>query len=119
MSKARTTTTPSNDALVTLLAAVTEAFGPAAAAATERAVTEAAEDRTAKEQIDAAIADAGFAPVRGRVYGDGSLLEAGARVLKTGRTEIVRLAGDHRIQAVCVFRAESGSFAFQNLGAAE
>ena len=71
---------------------------------------------TAKEQVDAAIADAGFVPVRGRVYGDGSLLEAGARVLKSGNTEIVHTPGDHRIKAVCVFVTESGSLAFQNLG---
>jgi hypothetical protein len=122
--KVRTTNRPApvernDEQLTTLIAALTEAFGPAAAAATEQAVTEAAEDRSAKEQIDAAIAEAGFVPVRGRVYGDGSLLEAGARVLKTGRTEIVRLAGDHRTKAVCVFRTESGSVAFQNLGVAE
>lgn len=72
---------------------------------------------TAKELVDAAIAEAGFIPVRGRVYGDGSLLEAGARVLKSGKTEVVRLAGEHRVKAVCVFRTDSGSVAFQNLGA--
>ena len=82
----------------------------------ERQIEVAEAPKTAKELVDDAIAEAGFSPVRGRVYGNGSLLEAGARVLKTGSTEIVRLGGDFRVKAVCVFKTEAGSVAFQNLG---
>jgi len=72
---------------------------------------------TSKEQVDVAIAKRGLVPVRGRVYGTFALIEACVRVLKTGKPEVVDLAGERHIKAVAIWRTDDGeSFAQQNLG---
>jgi hypothetical protein len=70
---------------------------------------------TSKEKGEALVANAGFTFTRGRVYGTGTLLEAAARVLKTGTPEIVASSGAGHVAAVLVYREDSGDFAFQNL----
>lgn len=75
------------------------------------------EPLTSKENGDVLTAQAGLVPVRGRVYGDGDLLEAGARVLKTGKPEVLRNSGETRTKGVLVYRTDDGkNFAIQNLG---
>jgi len=70
---------------------------------------------SAKEKAEALVAEAGLTFTRGRVYGKGELLEAAARVLKTGTPEIVKSSGVGHTAAVLVYREESGDFAMQNL----
>jgi hypothetical protein len=70
---------------------------------------------TAKEKAEALVVEAGLAFTRGRVYGTGALLEAAARVLKTGTPEIVTSSGVGHVAAVLVYLEESGDFAMQNL----
>jgi hypothetical protein len=76
-----------------------------------------AEPTTSRELGEALVTDSGLVPVRGRVYGDGKVLEACARVLKNGKPEIVRNAGETRTKGVLVYRTDDGkNFAVQNLG---
>lgn len=71
---------------------------------------------TSQELAEVEIAKQGFVPVRGRVYGNTALVEAQVRVLKSGKPEVVRLEGEHRVKAVAVWRTDDGkTFATQNL----
>lgn len=72
---------------------------------------------TSQEQAEALVAKAGLIHVRGRVYVTGPLLEAQARVLKTGRPEVVRNDGSHRTKGVVIYRLDDGkTVAVQNVG---
>lgn len=72
---------------------------------------------TSLEQAEALVAKAGLIHVRGRVYSSTETIEAQVRVLKTGKAEVVRTTGDHRIKAVAIWRTDEGdSVAVQNLG---
>jgi len=62
------------------------------------------------------VAKAGLTPVRGRVYVTGAVIEAQARVLKTGKPEVVRNTGTHRTKGVLVYRHDKDTAALQNLG---
>ena len=68
-----------------------------------------------KSQVQ--VAKRGLVYVKGRVYARFNLLEAQARVLKTGKPEIVDVPGDHRTRAVAIYRLDDGeTVALQNLG---
>lgn len=72
---------------------------------------------TSKEKSDTQVAQAGLVHVRGRVYVTPELLEASARVLKTGKPELIRVPGDRHTKGVALFRTDDGSsVALQNLG---
>jgi len=70
-----------------------------------------------KDVADQLVKEQGYKFGTGRVYGpkDGSLLAAGARVLKTGVPEIVKSSGVGRTAAVQVVRQDNGDVYFQNL----
>jgi hypothetical protein len=70
---------------------------------------------TSKTLADNLVAQAGLAHTKGRVYVTGSILEAAARVLKTGTPEIIATSGVGRTKAVVIFREDSGDVALQNL----
>jgi hypothetical protein len=72
---------------------------------------------TSSEQGEVLAAKAGLIPVRGRVYSHPALIEAQARVLKTGTPELVQQPGEHRTKAVLVYRLDDGKgLALQNHG---
>lgn len=72
---------------------------------------------SSQELAEALVAKSGMIHVRGRVYTTTEIIEAQVRVLKTGKPEIVRTSGDHRIKAVAIWRTDSGDVAaVQNLG---
>lgn len=72
---------------------------------------------TSYEVSQALVAQAGFVPVRGRVYATPEIIEAQVRVLKTGKPEVVRTSGEHRTKAVVIYRTDDGTtVAVQNLG---
>jgi hypothetical protein len=70
---------------------------------------------TSKSVGEALVAQRGLAFSSGRVYVNGGIIEAAARVLKTGAPEIATSSGVGRTKAVLVFREESGDVALQNL----
>lgn len=75
------------------------------------------EKQTSAEQGEVLAAKAGLVPVRGRVYSHPALIEAQARVLKTGTPELVQQPGEHHTKAVLVYRLDdSKSLALQNHG---
>lgn len=80
-------------------------------------VVEAPAEVTAKDAADALVEKRGLIHVRGRVYVNPTMIETAVRVLKTGKPEIVDVAGAHRTKAVLIFRTEDeASVALQNLG---
>ena len=96
-----------------------EAEAALAAAAAKKASEPKAEAAplTSQERAEALVAQAGLIHVRGRVYVTGDLLEAQARVLKTGKPELVRNDGSHRTKGVVIYRLDDGkTVAVQNVG---
>lgn len=72
---------------------------------------------TAAEVADALVAGRGFVHTTGRVYSNAAIIEAQARVLKTGTPEVVASSGTGRTKAVVIFRMDNGDVAVQNLKA--
>lgn len=70
---------------------------------------------TPKQRAEALVAERGLSFTRGRVYVTGALIEAQARVMKTGAPEVVQASGVGRVSDVLVYREESGDVALQNL----
>lgn len=68
-----------------------------------------------KQRAEALVAERGLAFTRGRVYVTGELIEAQARVMKTGAPEVGNASGVGRVSAVLIYREESGDVALQNL----
>ncbi|NUS02007.1 MAG: hypothetical protein HOV97_05520 [Nonomuraea sp.] len=68
-----------------------------------------------KERAEALVAEKGLTFTRGRVYVTPTMIEALARVTKTGKAEIVQASGVGRTTAVLIYKEESGDVAVQNL----
>jgi hypothetical protein len=84
------------------------------------ALTEAPAEVEAKVEVDPADAlreKKGYAFAKGRVYSTSALIEAQARVLRSGKPEIVvgRLTAGEKQRAVLVSKLESGDLSLQNL----
>lgn len=103
----------SDEQALTLLGATAPA--PAKKAKGKKKAKAQAPELTAKQQGEALVAKRGLAFTRGRVYVNGSIIEAQVRVLKTGTPEVVTTSGVGRIVAVLVYREDSGDVAVQNL----
>lgn len=93
----------------------------AALAAASKTDTSAApepeEPLTSHEQGEVLAAKAGLVPVRGRVYASAGLIEAQARVLRSGKPELVQSPGEHRTKGVLVYRMDDAkTIALQNYG---
>lgn len=73
------------------------------------------EPQTSKQQADALIEESPYTFTSGRVYLSGAVIEATARVLKTGNAEIVPTVEGKRTAAVALWRQDDDSVAAQNL----
>lgn len=112
---------PSDEVATLMKAGFNRQQAEAALAAAKSTDTSAAPEPeaplTSHEQGEILVAKEGLVPVRGRVYSGPSLIEAQARVLKTGKPEVIRNAGSHRTKAVLVYRMDDKqSVALQNYG---
>ena len=117
MSKSALKDNPTYQALVEVLGSekkAKKAHKRLAAQVVEEAPAKSAKE-AAKEEVAEFVSSQGFSFTRGRVYVTGTVIEAQARVLRTGKAEIVRTSGVGRTKAVLVTREESGDVALQNL----
>lgn len=84
-------------------------------APTEAPKVEAVPDPKPEDVKAEFVASQGFAFARGRVYSTKALIEAQARVMRSGKAEVVASSGVGRTKAVLVSKEASGDLALQNL----
>jgi hypothetical protein len=93
-----------------------EQVATALEAPVEAVVVEVAVE-TAAEKQDRLVASKGYQYSKGRVYLSKSTLEAAARTLKSGRSQIVSTSGVGRTKALLLSKTETGDVSVQNLAA--
>lgn len=71
---------------------------------------------TAKERLSRQVDEAGLAFTRGRVYVTKEIIEAQARTMRNGRSQIVKASGKGHISHVLIAKEETGDVSVQNLG---
>lgn len=81
----------------------------------KKAKADAPAELSPKERAEALVAERGLTFTRGRVYVTSQVIEAQARVMKTGAPEVVQTSGVGHINAVLIYREDSGDVAVQNL----
>lgn len=112
MAKTTNLTSLSKAELVQVLSTLLNEETPAAAPAKEEAPL------TSKQQADVLVEESPFTHTSGRVYLSGAMVEAAARVAKTGAPELVKTpVTGKRTAAVVLWKQADDSVAVQNLRA--